>query len=144
MPRSTALRTMRMASVSLTLGRPRWCPPSPIADTRSPVRPSTRTGTPDSERGIVPIVLGSDLSRLPRLHVQRVVHGPAILRSGHDLRTELQIRVTSTRVRGPDRPLSYGGRAVRIGIDGESHPVVAHRVGEPCIVGRMARERDQR
>src|SRR4051812_10629718 len=43
MPASTASRTRRMAS-STVLRSPRWWPPSPSADTFTPVRPSGRCG----------------------------------------------------------------------------------------------------
>jgi hypothetical protein len=44
MPRSIAVRMMRMLSGSSICSKPRCHPPRPIAETHSPVRPSTRYG----------------------------------------------------------------------------------------------------
>src|SRR3989454_2043968 len=45
MPASIAVRMIWMLSASERSGLPRWTPPRPIAETRSPVRPSVRIGT---------------------------------------------------------------------------------------------------
>src|SRR2546426_2738590 len=50
MPASIAVRMMWMLSASERSGLPRWTPPRPIAETRSPVRPSVRIGTLTSVR----------------------------------------------------------------------------------------------
>src|SRR2546422_6462110 len=50
MPTSIAVRMMWMLSASERSGLPRWTPPRPIAETRSPVRPSVRIGTLTSVR----------------------------------------------------------------------------------------------
>src|SRR2546430_10034397 len=44
MPASIGERRMRTLSASRRSGLPRWNPPRPIAETRSPVRPSVRIG----------------------------------------------------------------------------------------------------
>src|ERR1700680_1962892 len=59
-PRSIALRTIRRLSCSSTVGRPRCQPPSPIADTRSPVRPSARRGIGSAEFSAMSVSPGTD------------------------------------------------------------------------------------
>src|SRR5260370_1271445 len=55
MPWSTAVRTILIASRSSTRGGARGQPPTPIAETRSPVRPSVRCGIIDGIRRTAPV-----------------------------------------------------------------------------------------